>query len=44
MLKICDTIIRIFSGGFLLIAIPGLVYLIKEDIRTMHELREKGLI
>ena len=44
MLKICDTIIRIFSGGFLLIAIPGLVCLIREDINTMHELREKGLL
>lgn len=44
MLKIADIIIRIFSGSFLLIAIPGLVYLIKEDIATMRELREKGLL
>lgn len=44
MLKIADIIIRIFSGSFLLIAIPGLAYLIRDDIRTMRELKEKGLL
>ena len=44
MLKICDIIMRVFSGTFLLIAIPGLAYLIKEDIATMRELKEKGLL
>ena len=44
MLKICDIIVRLMAGGFMLFAIPGIVYLIKEDIATMRELKEKGLL
>lgn len=43
-MNFADIIIRIFTGSFLLIAIPGLISMVKEDIRTMQELREKGLL
>ena len=43
-MKCVDIIIRIFSGSFLLISIPGLMYLIREDIKTMKELKERDLI
>jgi hypothetical protein len=43
-MRIADIIIRIFTGSFLLIAIPGLIHMIREDIRMMQDLREKGLL
>lgn len=44
MLKIADIIIRIFSGSFLLIAIPGLAYMVREDIKTYRDLKARDLL
>ena len=43
-MRIADIVIRTFAGLFLCISLPGLVSLIKEDIKTCRELREKGLL
>ena len=39
-----DLFMRVFAGAFMLVSIPGIVHLIKEDIKTFKELKEKDLL
>ncbi len=43
-MQIIDIIIRIVNGTFLLIAVPGLVLMVKEDIKTYRDLKARDLI